>query len=34
MQLASEGIFVARFPDHEVSGLFRQVAATLVSDAG
>lgn len=32
MQLASEGIFVARFPDHEVSGLFRQVAATLMSD--
>ena len=33
MRLASEGIFVARYPDHEVSRLFRQVAAALVPDA-
>ena len=33
MRLASEGIFVARYPDHEVSRLFRQIAAALVPDA-
>ena len=33
MRLASEGIFVARFPDHTLSDLYRQVASTLVGDA-
>jgi MinD-like ATPase involved in chromosome partitioning or flagellar assembly len=32
MRLASEGIFVVREPDHEVSALFRAVAGTLVGD--
>jgi septum site-determining protein MinD len=32
MRLASEGIFVVREPDHEVSALFRTVAGTLVGD--
>jgi septum site-determining protein MinD len=32
MRLASEGIFVARFPDHPLSALYRQVASSLVSD--
>jgi MinD-like ATPase involved in chromosome partitioning or flagellar assembly len=34
MLLASEGIFVAKYPGHEVSQLYRQVATTLVSNAG
>ena len=29
----SEGIFVARFPDHTLSDLYRQVPSTLVGDA-
>ena len=29
MRLASEGIFVARFPDHELTGLYRQIAASV-----
>jgi MinD-like ATPase involved in chromosome partitioning or flagellar assembly len=33
MRLASEGIFVVRYPDHELAVLYRQVAATLVPDA-
>lgn len=33
MRLASEGIFVARFPDHTLSDLYRKVASTLVGDA-
>ena len=33
MRLASEGIFVARFPDNTLSDLYRQVASTLVGDA-
>jgi septum site-determining protein MinD len=33
MRLASEGIFVTLFPDHPLSALYRQVAATLVGDA-
>ena len=32
MRLASEGIFVVRYPDHELSALYRQVAAALVSN--
>ncbi len=32
MRLASEGIFVARYPDHELSALFRKVAASLMPD--
>ena len=34
MRLASEGIFVARFPDHEVTALYGQVATSLVADVG
>jgi len=33
MRLASEGIFVARYPDHELSGLYAQIATSLVDDA-
>jgi septum site-determining protein MinD len=29
MHLASEGIFVLRYPDHRMTGLYREVAATL-----
>jgi septum site-determining protein MinD len=32
MRLASEGIFVARFPGHELTGLYRQIANALVPD--
>ena len=34
MRLASEGIFVVREPDHDVSARFRTVAAALVGDDG
>jgi septum site-determining protein MinD len=34
MRLASEGIFVARYPDHALSDLYRTVAASLSVDAG
>jgi len=34
MRLASEGIFVVRYPDHPLSGLYRQVASNLVEHAG
>lgn len=30
MNLASEGIFVLRYPDHPITALYRQVAANLV----
>ena len=33
MRLASEGIFVTRYPEHPLSALYRQVASELVSDA-
>ena len=33
MRLASEGIFVVRFPDHPLSALYRQVASSLDADA-
>jgi septum site-determining protein MinD len=33
MRLASEGIFVARYPDHEITALIELVAASLVPDA-
>ena len=29
MTLASEGVFVSRYPDHPLAELYRQVAATL-----
>jgi septum site-determining protein MinD len=32
MRLASEGIFVARYPDHEITALIELVAASLVPD--
>lgn len=32
MRLASEGIFVARYPNHELAGMYRQIAAALVDD--
>jgi len=31
MNLASEGIFVLRYPDHSLSDLYRRVAARLVT---
>jgi MinD-like ATPase involved in chromosome partitioning or flagellar assembly len=31
MQLASEGIFVVRYPDHPMTALYKQVAADLVA---
>jgi septum site-determining protein MinD len=33
MRLASEGIFVARYPEHELASLYEQVAAALLDDA-
>jgi hypothetical protein len=30
MNLASEGIFVLRYPDHPITALYRQVAAKLM----
>ena len=33
MRLASEGIFVARYPDHELSALYAQIASSLIDDA-
>jgi MinD-like ATPase involved in chromosome partitioning or flagellar assembly len=33
MRLASDGIFVVRYPDHEVTALYAQVADSLVGDA-
>jgi MinD-like ATPase involved in chromosome partitioning or flagellar assembly len=33
MRLASEGIFVARYPEHELAALYRQIASSLVDDA-
>jgi septum site-determining protein MinD len=33
MRLASEGIFVASYPDHPLVALYRQVASSLVVDA-
>ena len=33
MQLASEGIFAARYPEHELTALYGQVASNLVDDA-
>lgn len=30
MLLASEGIFALRYPDHEMTGLYRQIAASVV----
>jgi hypothetical protein len=32
MRLASEGIFVARYPNHELTALYGQVASSLVGD--
>jgi septum site-determining protein MinD len=32
MQLASEGIFAVRYPDHEVAALYRTVADALLAD--
>jgi septum site-determining protein MinD len=32
MRLASEGIFVARYPDHELTRLYGQIATSLVGD--
>ncbi len=32
MQLASEGIFAVRYPDHEVAALYRMVADALLAD--
>jgi septum site-determining protein MinD len=32
MRLASEGIFVVRYPDHEISALYGRVADSLVGD--
>lgn len=34
MRLASEGIFVTRYPEHPLSALYRQVAGSLVENAG
>ncbi|HLY12716.1 MAG TPA: hypothetical protein VKR24_00070, partial [Candidatus Limnocylindrales bacterium] len=34
MRLASEGIFVARYPEHPLSDLYRQVAVSLVGHGG
>jgi hypothetical protein len=31
MNLASEGIFVMRYPDHPISALYRQVATKLIA---
>jgi septum site-determining protein MinD len=31
MVLASAGVFAGRYPDHPVTGLYRQVAARLVA---
>jgi len=31
MQLASEGIFALRYPDHPMTALFEQVARELVA---
>ena len=33
MKLASEGVFVARYPDHELSALYERVASDLLPDA-
>jgi MinD-like ATPase involved in chromosome partitioning or flagellar assembly len=33
MKLASEGIFCARYPDHELSALYEQIASALLPDA-
>jgi septum site-determining protein MinD len=33
MRLASEGIFVARYPDHELTALYGQIASSLIDDA-
>jgi septum site-determining protein MinD len=33
MQLASEGIFVARYPAHELTALYEQIATSLLDDA-
>jgi MinD-like ATPase involved in chromosome partitioning or flagellar assembly len=33
MKLASEGIFVARYPGHELAGLYEQIATSLLPDA-
>lgn len=33
MKLASEGVFVARYPDHELAVLYEQVASSLLGDA-
>jgi septum site-determining protein MinD len=33
MRLASEGIFVARYPDHPLARLYEQIASSLVDDA-
>jgi MinD-like ATPase involved in chromosome partitioning or flagellar assembly len=34
MRLASEGIFVARYPDHELTPLYGQIASSLLGDGG
>lgn len=34
MHLASEGIFVARYPEHPLSDLYRTIAASLMDDGG
>ena len=31
MVLSSEGIFAQRYPDHEVTGLYRKVATRLMA---
>jgi MinD-like ATPase involved in chromosome partitioning or flagellar assembly len=33
MKLASEGIFVARYPDHPISRMYERIAASLLDDA-
>jgi septum site-determining protein MinD len=31
MTLASSGIFVLRYPNHPVTGIFRQIAARMIA---